>query len=46
LNLIDQQIEKLEAIAAGGFTEIALRVYDDPSAAIQLIGEQVMPALR
>jgi hypothetical protein len=46
LNSIDQQIEKLKAIAAGGCTEIALRVHDDPSGAIQLIGEQVMLAVR
>ena len=45
LSSVDEQIDKLKVFASGGFTEIALRVHDDPYASIQLIGEQVVPAV-
>jgi alkanesulfonate monooxygenase SsuD/methylene tetrahydromethanopterin reductase-like flavin-dependent oxidoreductase (luciferase family) len=43
---LDEAIETLRAFAAAGLTEIALRVHDDPAAAIRLIGEHVAPAVR
>jgi 5,10-methylenetetrahydromethanopterin reductase len=46
LDAIDAAIESLRQFAADGLTEIALRVHDDPAAAIKLIGERVAPALR
>jgi len=45
LGSVDRHIARLQEFAAGGFTEIALRVHDDPSGSIQLIGKQVVPAL-
>ena len=45
-HLRDDAIETLHAFADAGLTEIALRVHDDPAAAIRLIGERVMPAMR
>jgi hypothetical protein len=46
LDAIDQAVESLGQFAVAGLTEIALRVHDDPAAAIRLIGERVAPALR
>ncbi|MCC7257887.1 MAG: LLM class flavin-dependent oxidoreductase [Gammaproteobacteria bacterium] len=46
LDRIESAIETLRAFAAAGLTEIALRVHDEPAAAIRLIGERVLPALR
>jgi 5,10-methylenetetrahydromethanopterin reductase len=46
LDKIDAAIETLQQFAAAGLTEIALRVHDDPAAAIKLIGERVWPALQ
>lgn len=46
LDQIDAAIDTLNDFADAGLTEIALRVHDDPEAAIRLIGEQVIPALR
>jgi hypothetical protein len=42
---VEPAIETLKGFAAAGLTEIALRVHDDPAAAIRLIGERVLPAL-
>ena len=41
---IDHEIERIRRFAAGGLTDIALRIYDNPEASIKLIGEKVMPA--
>ncbi len=46
LDQIGSAIETLRGFAAAGLTEIAIRVHDDPAAAIRLIGERVIPALR
>jgi len=46
LNDLDRVIDKLKAHAAGGLTDISLRLHDDQEAAIRLIGEAVVPALR
>ncbi|MCK6369765.1 MAG: LLM class flavin-dependent oxidoreductase [Gammaproteobacteria bacterium] len=43
---IDSHITRLRQYAAAGFTEIALRVHEDPADAIRLIGERVLPALQ
>lgn len=43
---IDRHVERLQKFAAAGFTEIALRVHDDPADSIQTIGERVLPALQ
>jgi len=42
---LDREIERLRQFEAAGLTEIALRIYEDPEAAIRLIGEKVVPAL-
>jgi len=46
LDQIEPAIETLLGFAEAGLTDIALRVHDDPAAAIRLIGERVVPALR
>jgi 5,10-methylenetetrahydromethanopterin reductase len=46
LDAIDHAVASLREFAAAGLSEIALRVHDDPAAAIRLIGERVAPALR
>ena len=46
LDDIDRHVEKLQQFAAAGFTEIALRLHDDPADAIEMIGSRVLPALR
>jgi 5,10-methylenetetrahydromethanopterin reductase len=45
LDAIDAAVATLQGFAAAGLTGIALRVHDDPAAAIRLIGERVIPAL-
>ena len=46
LDQIEPAIETLKAFSTAGLNEIAIRVHDDPAAAIKLIGERVAPALR
>jgi len=46
LSSLDRQIDKLRRFGELGFTEIALRLHDDPADSIRLIGERVLPALR
>ncbi len=46
LDRIDAAIDTLKQFADAGLTEIAIRVHDDPAAAIRLIGERVWPALQ
>ena len=43
---IDRHVERLQKMAEAGFTEIALRVHDDPADSIRMIGEKVLPALQ
>ncbi len=43
---IERHIDRLHKFAAAGFTEIALRVHDDPADSIRVIGDKVLPALR
>ncbi len=43
---LDRHAERLRIFAAAGLTENALRLHDDPSAAIHIIGKELMPRLR
>ena len=43
---LDAQIERLNGFGAAGFTEIALRLHEEPAESIHLIGRKVLPALR
>ena len=43
---IGRHIERLQQFQAAGFTEIALRVHDDPDQSIKMIGDRVLPALQ
>jgi len=45
LNDLDRHIEKLHHFSDAGFTEIALRIHEDPADSIKLIGSRVLPAL-
>lgn len=40
---IDKEIERLQAFKSAGLTEIALRIYEQPEEAIQLLGKRVVP---
>ena len=42
---IDRHVERLHTFSELGFTEIALRIHDDPADSIRMIGEKVLPAL-
>ena len=44
-NDIDRHIEKLLTFAAAGFTEIALRLHEEPVESMRLIAERVLPAI-
>lgn len=46
LTELDKLIDDLRAFEDSGLTEIALGLHDDPAAAIKIIGEHVIPALR
>jgi alkanesulfonate monooxygenase SsuD/methylene tetrahydromethanopterin reductase-like flavin-dependent oxidoreductase (luciferase family) len=39
-------IDELQAFRSAGATEVALRLYGDPDAAIRVVAERVVPALR
>jgi len=43
---IDTEIDRLYSFKSAGLTEIALRIYEKPEEAIQLLGERVVPAFR
>jgi alkanesulfonate monooxygenase SsuD/methylene tetrahydromethanopterin reductase-like flavin-dependent oxidoreductase (luciferase family) len=45
LNDLDRHIERLKKFSNAGFTEIALRIHEDPADSIRLIGKRVLPAL-
>ena len=40
---IDKQIEILKEFEAGGVTEFGFRLYENPAAAIKVIGERIVP---
>ena len=46
LSDIDRHIERLRKFREAGFTEIALRIHEDPAESIELIASRVLPALR
>lgn len=43
---LDKEIERLRRFEQAGLTEIALRIYEDPSDTIRLLGKRVLPALQ
>jgi len=43
---LDARIDELKDYASTGITELCFRVHDDPTFAINLIGEKIAPALR
>lgn len=43
---IDRHIERLHRFAAEGFTEMAIRIHDDPADSIRMLGAHVLPALQ
>jgi hypothetical protein len=43
---IDREIERYHEFAAGGLTELSIRLFDDPMDGLKLIGEHVVPAVR
>ena len=43
---LDYEIDRLKQFRDAGLTDIALRVYKNPEAAIKIIGERVIPALK
>lgn len=42
---LDREIERFRVFQQNGLTEIALRLHEDPMAALHVIGERVVPAL-
>lgn len=46
LDALDRELERYRAFAANGLTELCLRVHDEPMAALDIIAEHVIPALR
>lgn len=46
LDSIDGHIERLLKFKAAGFTELSIGLQDDPAAAIRILGERVLPAVR
>lgn len=43
---LEGEIERYRQFAKSGLTELALRLHDEPMAALRIIGEHVLPALR
>jgi alkanesulfonate monooxygenase SsuD/methylene tetrahydromethanopterin reductase-like flavin-dependent oxidoreductase (luciferase family) len=43
---IDGHLEKLAQFAAAGYTEMALRLHEEPAESMRLIARRVLPALR
>ena len=46
LDALEREIDRFKMFAAGGLTEIALRLHGQPMDALKIIGERVVPALR
>ena len=46
LDDIDAEIERYRLFEKAGLTEVALRLHGDPMAALKIIGERVVPALK
>ncbi|MCK6370059.1 MAG: LLM class flavin-dependent oxidoreductase [Gammaproteobacteria bacterium] len=45
LDDIDREIERYRRFAAGGLTELSIRLFDDPMEGLKMLGERVLPAL-
>jgi hypothetical protein len=43
---LDREIERFKGFARSGLTELSLRLHNDPMAALKIIGEHVLPAMR
>lgn len=43
---IEKHIHKLHSFRVAGFTEIAIRLHEDPAESINLLGKRVLPALQ
>ena len=41
---IDKELERYHAYAGAGFTDLVLKIFDDPMAAVKVISERVVPA--
>jgi hypothetical protein len=46
LDNLETELERFRQFKAGGITELALRLHDNPMDALRLIGEYVLPAVR
>ncbi len=46
LDDLDKELERYRGFAKAGLTELSLRVHDEPMESLQIIGEQVLPALQ
>jgi hypothetical protein len=46
LSDLDRHIARLKTFAAGGMTENALRVHDEPDKSLHIIGKELLPRLR
>jgi alkanesulfonate monooxygenase SsuD/methylene tetrahydromethanopterin reductase-like flavin-dependent oxidoreductase (luciferase family) len=43
---IDREVDRYRQFAAGGLTELSIRLFDDPMDGLKMIGEHVLPALQ
>ena len=43
---IDREIERYQAFAKSGLTELSIRLFDDPMDGLKLIGKHVLPKIR
>ena len=43
LDDIDYQIERFKKFEAGGLTDLAIRLFDDPMDGLKMIGERIVP---
>lgn len=45
LDDIDREVERYRQFAAGGLTELSIRLFDEPMDGLKMLGERVLPAL-
>jgi hypothetical protein len=46
LNDIDREIERYKQFAAGGLTELSVRLFDEPMEGLKMLGDPIVPAVR
>jgi hypothetical protein len=46
LNDIDREIERYKQFAAGGLTELSVRLFDEPMEGLKMLGDHIVPAVR